>query len=133
MSMTTEAYGYSLDGETFHGRFATRAIAIAAGGAAALETRDLRPGAKFQTGRHDNPAHAREFIPDIDDILEHMTQKASDDYDAEDWPDIGKEGAAEEQQALSIALQNFADAIQRVDPPTFHYIVDEQTHVVPEA
>lgn len=131
--MTTEIFGYSLDGETYHGRFSTRLEAIAEGIIAAREDSERAPGETFTTGRHDNPAQASEFVPDIDDILDHMAQKASDDYDAEDWPDIGKDDLLEEQAVLSAALQAFAEAVQRVSPPTFHYIVDEQTHVVPEA
>ncbi|KAF1006741.1 MAG: hypothetical protein GAK28_02417 [Luteibacter sp.] len=124
-----ELYGYSLDGETFHGRYATRAEALAEGIKAAIEDeRDT-----VTTGRHDAPPHTSEFMPDIDDILEHMAQKASDDYDGEDWPDVGKDDVMEARQQLEAALDAFANAVHAVSPPCFHYVVDEQTHDVPGA
>lgn len=132
--MDSEIYGYSLDGETFHGRYATREEAVAAGVKANQEERYLSPGSEFQTGRHDDPAHASAFIPDVDDILEHMAQKADDEYgDCDMWPDISKDDIVEARQQLEAALQNFADAVQGVSPPCFHFIVDTESHRVPEA
>lgn len=131
--MTNEIFGYSLDGETYHGRYATRDEAVEEAIRANSESLYLPPSGEFTTGRHDDPAHASEFVPDIDDILDHMANKASDDYDAEDWPDLGPNDALEAQARLKASLDEFAEAIQLCSPPTFHYIVDEQTHTMPGA
>lgn len=132
--MTTNLYGYSLDGETFHGHYATRDEAIAAGIQDNAEERYLSPGSEFTTGRHDAPAVASEFVPDVDDILEHMAQKADDEYgECDMWPDIGKDDIVEARQQLEAALQNFANAVQAVSPPSFHFVVDTEPHVIPEA
>lgn len=73
-------------------------------------------------------------MPDIDDILEHMTQQADDNYgDCDMWPDIGKNDVLEARQQLEAALDAFANAVHAVSPPCFHYVVDERAHDVPGA
>lgn len=86
--MTTGTYAYSFDDEFFQGNFHTREDAVAACIAHAREVGELSPGDSFTTGRADAAPHARSFAPDIDDILEHMANKAPDDYDADNWPEF---------------------------------------------
>lgn len=129
--MSNEIYGYSLDGETFHGRYATRAEALTAGLKDNEEQGYLSPGSKLMTGRHDDPSHTSAYMPDVDDILEHMSQKADDEHgDCDMWPDIGKDDIVEARQQLEAALKNFAEAVHAVSPPTFHFVVDTEAHTV---
>lgn len=121
-----ELYGYSFDQEVFHGKYASREEAASA----AISENDAEAGAKFWTGKNDDPPHASAFIQDADDLLDYMAQRAYDEYDeqADDWPG---DYTPEQRTEVDRLLGNLADYIQSIDPPKFYLIGEVQEHVVP--
>jgi hypothetical protein len=76
VTVTTETFSYSYDGESFHGEFASREEAIEETRAGRVE-----PETRMYTRRNGPKPQAREFRPGLDSILDEMDSNAFQNYD----------------------------------------------------
>ena len=128
--MDTRTYSYSYDEETFYGAHATREEAINAAGKNSADG-CLAEGATIWIGRNEPPPHAREVMIGADDFLENIQERVGEEYGecSQDFLDLDAEQKAEVQRRLD----DIADYIQSIDPPTFYLIQNVKPFVVPEA
>jgi hypothetical protein len=128
--MDTRTFSYSYDEETFRGDYATREEAI---NAAVKNSYDgfLAKGTRIWIGRNEAPPHARDVMIGADDFLEYIQERVGEDYGecSEDFLNLDAAQKAEVQRRLD----DIADYIQSIDPPTFYLIQDVEPYVVPEA
>lgn len=91
-----------------------------------VSDRDLAEGAVIYRGeaRKQKPSH---YVPDADDIVSHMFERASDDSEhADSFPDVTKE----QEEQLEILLEPIRAWVDRHCDVKFYEVVDIQPYIV---